>query len=403
MNQINCDVLVIGGGVAGVSAAVAAARNGVDTVLMEKESYLGGTGVAGMFQYICGLYLNAETYPSETLNTGITTEIVERLTQTAPEKKVKKIGQVYVLSYSYTDLQTVLATLCAAEKKLTVMKETDASDIEAARGRINVITAVTGNEKQAITAKIVIDCTGSGYASAAAGAGFELTPLDTRQLAGFTLHLKGLKNARDALVIQVSYHCAQAAQRGILSPSMRFTTFSPGSVADEGYCKMSIDDDEGDMRDEKARKEADAIVHYLATVLPSFENAWIASTSHKVLDREGRRISGYYTLTDKDILSGRKFSDGIVKNAWPIELWDRSKGTIYKYVPRGDYYEIPFRCLTVKGLENLLTAGRCISVTQAALGSTRVMGTCMALGDQAGHAAAYYAKNGKYPVFSKKC
>ena len=118
MNQINCDVLVIGGGVAGVSAAVAAARNGVDTMLMEKEPFLGGTGFAGMFQYLCGLYLNAETYPSETLNTGITTEIVERLTQIAPEKKIKKIGQVYVLSYSYNDLQKVLTTLCAAEKKI---------------------------------------------------------------------------------------------------------------------------------------------------------------------------------------------------------------------------------------------------------------------------------------------
>jgi hypothetical protein len=97
------------------------------------------------------------------------------------------------------------------------------------------------------------------------------------------------------------------------------------------------------------------------------------------------------------VLLARKFSDGIVKNAWPIELWYRLKGTVYKYVPRGDYYEIPLRCLMVRNIANLLTAGRCISVTHEALGSTRVMGACMALGDQAGKAAAYRVKNGKYP------
>jgi hypothetical protein len=116
-----------------------------------------------------------------------------------------------------------------------------------------------------------------------------------------------------------------------------------------------------------------------------------------VLEREGRRVRGEYTLTKDDVLLARKFSDGIVKNAWPIELWDRLKGTVYKYVPRGDYYEIPLRCLMVRNIANLLTAGRCISVTHEALGSTRVMGACMALGDQAGKAAAYRVKNGKYP------
>jgi hypothetical protein len=89
----------------------------------------------------------------------------------------------------------------------------------------------------------------------------------------------------------------------------------------------------------------------------------------------------------------------MAKNAWPIELWDREKGTVYRYVPPGDHYEIPFRCMTVKGFSNLLTAGRCISVTHEALGSTRVMGTCMALGDIAGQAAAGLVRTGKYPEY----
>ena len=110
---------------------------------------------------------------------------------------------------------------------------------------------------------------------------------------------------------------------------------------------------------------------------------------------------GYYQLTVEDILSARIFPDGVVKNAWPVELWDQDRGTVYRYLPEGSCHEIPFRCLTVRGITNLLTAGRCISVTREALGSTRVMGICLALGEQAGKAAAHYAAHGRFPEFGQ--
>ena len=178
---------------------------------------------------------------------------------------------------------------------------------------------------------------------------------------------------------------------------MKFTTFIYGDIPGEGFIKMSLEGEDTPDRDESALKNAHAALAYLGQLLPAFRGARITGRSLKALDREGRRIIGDYMLTEEDILTARKFSDAVVKNAWPIELWDRTKGTIYRYVPRGDYYEIPFRCLTVKGITNLLTAGRCISVSRTALGSTRVMGTCMALGEQAGLASAYFVRNGKYP------
>ena len=244
---------------------------------------------------------------------------------------------------------------------------------------------------------MVIDCSGSGSVAALAGAPFELTPEAERQLAGFVVHVKGLKDVDDSLSLKVPYYLAQAVKLGMFPPATRFTTFSPGDAADDGYCKMSISTSDGTPSEEKARADADGVIRYLASVLPAFEDSYVAGTSLKVLEREGRRIKGAYTLTKEDVLAARKFPDGVVRNAWPIELWDREKGTIYKYVPRGDYYEIPFRCLMVDGITNLLTAGRCISVTHEALGSTRVMGACMALGEQAGKAAAYWVRNGKYP------
>ncbi len=392
-----CDVLVVGAGVAGATAAVAAARGGARTILVEKEQYLGGTGFAGRFQYICGLYLSADAVPSETLNPGITREISELLFKALPGKDIRKIGQVYGQPYQYDDLQSVLTSLCSGESNLTTLRGHAVVAVAMDRSEVTTVTIEGLRGRQDILPKMVVDCSGSGEAAALAGASFELTPKEERQLAGFAVHVKGLKHVDESLCLKVPYHLAQAVKQGKFAPATRFTIFSPGDVADDGYCKMSILSADETTGTEKARADADAVIRYLASVLPAFEGAYIADTSLKVLEREGRRVTGEYTLTKEDVLSARKFPDGVVKNAWPIELWDRAKGTSYQYVPRGEYYEIPFRCLLVGGITNLLTAGRCISVTHEALGSTRVMGTCMALGEQAGKAAAYRVRSGNYP------
>ncbi len=397
----SCDVLVVGGGVAGATAAVAAARDGARTMLVEKELYLGGAGFAGRFQYICGLYLNADTVPTETLNPGITREISGLLFKASPGKEIQKIGQVYAQPYEYDDLQSVLTSLCQGESTIATLLGHAVIAVTRDRNEVTTVTMEGLRGRQDITPKMVVDCSGSGEVAALAGAPFELARKDERQLAGFVVRVKGLRDVDENLSLKVPYHLAQAVKQGIFAPAVKLTTFSPGA-ADEGFCKMSIFSTDEAMGTEKARTDADAAIRYLASVLPAFKGATIADTSLKVLEREGRRVIGEYMLTKEDVLSARKFPDGAVKNAWPIELWDRAKGTIYKYVPRGEYYEIPFRCLIVSGITNLLTAGRCISVTHEALGSTRVMGTCMALGEQAGKAAAYRVRNGKYPEFKKE-
>lgn len=395
MSVTDPELLVVGGGVAGVSAAVAAARSGVKTLLVERQEYLGGTGYAGLLQHICGLYLNGGKWPAETLNGGLTAEIVARLKKIAPEKEIRKLGQVFVLPFAGEDLQTVLISLCEGEVNLTLRCGFAAKAVEAAEGRVRRVTLDGPGGEQTVAPALVIDCTGSGAVAAMAGADFELSPYGERQLAGFTIRVAGLKWADETLAIKVPYWCSRGVAEGTLAPLMKFTAFSPGDGSDEGFCKMSLDGDDGPDREALAEKSGVALLVYLARVLPPFSSARIAETSLRVQEREGRRIRGDYTLTEEDIITARKFPDGVVRNTWPIELWDREKGTVYRYVPRGEYYEIPLRSLAVKGFSNLLTAGRCISVSHAALGSTRVMGTCMALGEQAGLAGARFVKTGR--------
>ncbi len=401
MNKTSCDVLVVGGGVAGAAAAAAAAREGAATILIEKESFLGGTGYAGMFQNICGLYLNGEETPDRTLNDGLVREIVDRLGSASPRKKLRRMGKVFVLPCASEGLKSVLTVVTEAEPNLAVRLGWEVTSVEARQGEVAAVTVLQGGEIQAIEPAVVVDCSGDGTAAVLAGAAYDLAPSGQRQLAGFTVHVRGLRALDETLAVKVPYYLLHAVNEGLLAPPHRFTTFSPGDSPDEGYFKMSIADDEPDGRDGKARKDAETLHRYLASAVPAFKDSYIVKMSPRVLDRETRRIRGEYTLTEDDVLGARKFPDGVVRNAWPIELWDREKGTRYRYLHPGEYYEIPFRCMVVRNFSNLLTAGRCISATSGALGSARVMGTCMALGEQAGKAAAYRARHGKYPEIVK--
>ena len=391
------DIVVAGGGVSGVAAAVAAARCGASTLLVEKDGFLGGAGYSGLFQYICGLYLNGDAFPAKTLNEGIVREIAERLNKLSPQKMIKKIGLVYVLPYSREDLLSVFNSLCYNEPDLTVLQNRTVVSVEKKGGEITEVAVNFSGSVQRIFPNVVIDCSGSGAVSAMAGASFELSPPEKIQLAGYTIQIKGIKSMDETLSVKVAYYLAEGVRKNILRRHIKFSAFSPGDGPGEGYLKMSIEGADDTLREKKAGEGASMAHCYLSGAIPAFKDSYIAGASLRVMDREGRRVCGEYTLTEEDVVTARKFDDGVVKNSWPIEIWDKDKGTVYKYVKHGYYYEIPLRCLNVRGISNLLCAGRCISVSSEALASTRVMGTCMALGEQAGLAAAYKVKNGIYP------
>lgn len=402
MKNTQADVLIIGGGVSGATAAVTAARKGVRTCLVEKEGIIGGIGYFGLLRYICGLYLNKDSAPAGTLNTGMAEEIVSLLNKLSPEKRVKKIGRVYVLPYSREDLRSVFDTLFNAESNLQVYLNTTVLSVKKTEEEIAGVIAENSGNNYYIVPGVVIDCTGNGQVSVMAGADFDISTPEELQLAGYVLRIKGLKNYDETLQIKVPFYLAEAVNKKILPPYLRFSVLIPGEVPDEGYLKISVIVTNDPESRERAIADAVSAHLYLSDRLDSFRDSYIAGTSKGVMEREDRRIRGEYTLTEEDILSARKFPDGIVRNSWPIEIWDRNKGTIYRYIEKGDYYEIPFRCLKVRGFKNLLCAGRCISVSHEALGSTRVMGVCISLGEQAGIAAAYYIKNCSYPYFDRK-
>jgi hypothetical protein len=147
-----------------------------------------------------------------------------------------------------------------------------------------------------------------------------------------------------------------------------------------------------------SRRQMDQVARFFQAYVPGFESAYVAQSGVQVGVRETRRVLGDYVLTGEDILSARKFPDVIARGTYPVDIHNPTgKGTVLRSVPPGDAYDIPLRCLLPRGVEHLLTAGRCISGTHEAHSSYRVTPTAMATGQAAGVCAALAASSGKAP------
>ncbi len=487
--QRKCEVLVVGAGVAGVSAAIAAAREGAHTILVEKKGFPGGIPVIGLHRAICGLYSSGASWPESTLNDGIAEEICSKLRRAAPHKTISRMGMVYVFPFAAEDLVSVLRAMIRAENKLEVLYDTTAvsvtmgpearnepdsmisanlssssfptgpsdsagpsgamdspdltgpsgavgamgsastpgavcsvgaSDSSGPAGFLGAVASVTvrrsgnaegvesespgrsrpetvgascgrdasGLSELEIIPRTVVDCSGDAIIAQLSGARFDPSPPSLRQLAGFSFRVSGLRDVEETLALKVPYHLSRGVAEEAMPFHLKYTVFSAGDAPDEGYCKLSVPAAPEADRNERAREAAVLAHRYLARVLPPFRDSFISCMSSEVVDREGPRVRGEYVLTADDVIGARKFPDGVVKNAWPIELWEPDKGVRYRYLESGEYYEIPLRCLAASDVSNLYCAGRCISASREALGSTRVMGACISLGEQAGRAAA---------------
>ena len=382
-----CDILVAGGGVAGVPAAVAAARAGLRVVLVEKSGILGGAGVAALHRHICGLYLNGAAEPKKTLNPGLQREIISRLTAHSPSSRPLKMGRVWVLPFEPAHLRSVYETMAREEPNLTVLFSSTVESLACDGERITAANICTPDADIELQPSAVIDATGSGEVIRLSGAPFELAPESERQLAGCTIHIDDIGGDRELLSVRIAWALSRLPASETRDLPL-FAGFSPGPDAHDGFCKFSLPS-AGRQQDHAALAGSLNRIHaLLAAHLPELAQSRILARSPR-MEREGVRIAGRWEFDEASLLAARKFSDGIIRSAWPIEFWAPSDAAPrYAYPPDGDHADIPSRCLRSRSVANLFAGGRCISASSRALASTRVMGTCMALGEAAGLQAA---------------
>lgn len=371
------DIIVAGAGLSGVCAAIAAARRSARVTLIEKESGPGGTATGLRHRFLCGLFTNSASLPRKYLNHGLTEEVCEHLSSRG---NPIKMGKVWLLPYDPDRLMIVLNSLLTHEKNIQVSYDSKITSCSLQAGRIQSIKYSRFGKQCQLKANIFID----------AGAGILLekckaakpSDLAKRQMSGFALELTGVP-WDDALSIRVPYVLYQAVQREELPLYARWTVVSTCEHKGRVLLKLSLLAGAGMPL---GRRMSLAIVRVLKRELSSFRSAKILWQAQDVFSRDGALLDGQYILKDKDVLAGKKFSDGIVKGAWPMEFWDSKRGPIYKYL-NGEHYELPLRSIKAKNISNLFAAGRSVSAEPGAQASLRVGGLCLATGEAAGNAA----------------
>jgi FAD dependent oxidoreductase len=401
-NAVSYDVVVVGGGAAGLAAAIAAGSAGARTALVERYGFLGGMATAGMVSTICGLYHSAPSGAPEPLNEGFAETFARRLSAMPGCQKPVRRGRGFVLPYTPFAFACLADELVAAVPRLDVYLHAYLVAVEGRPDRIDTLRIGTWERTLELRARVVVDTSGDAVVADQAGAATETAPPSDRQLPSLVFVLQQVDTAALGAGPRVALlRTLLAAERdGRLPRGATNVTLAPSSQPGELIGKLAlggVDDERSDRRDfltaaeQEGRRRVLAVSEFLKT-LPPFGRAFVSHVAAQVGVRESRQVIGRYQLTREDVLSGRKFDDGVARASWPIELWQEGHlGATYEHLEDGQTYEIPLRSLQARDVDNLLVAGRCMSATHEALGSARVIGTCLATGEAVGMAAARLA------------
>lgn len=400
------DVLVVGGGSAGTLAAIAAARRGANVLLLESQSALGGSRTVMGVDTFYGFYSPGEV--TRRVIGGITYEIIERLVaKDAAFTRPNTFGAGTGVTYDMEQLKILYEDM-VLEAGARLLYHTFVPEIIVENGRLVGVMAANKAGLKAIRAGLVIDTTGDADIAARAGAPFELAGsngLPVQSLS--TIFYMGnvdidqafslTQAERTQIMKQAAENKAYALTRigGSIHP-----TPHPGFVHANLTRIPNIDATDPFALTEaeiEGRRQTQEYVRFLRNEHPGFQEAYLAMTASYIGVRETRRLVGEYVLTGEDVVSGRQFEDAIACCSAPIEDHHAGKDVRWQYVQGDGYYQIPYRSLLPKGIDNLLVAGRCLSASHEAQASARNSAQCMAMGEAAGVAATLALSAGVQP------
>jgi glycine/D-amino acid oxidase-like deaminating enzyme len=402
------DVIVAGGGPAGCTAAAAAAREGARTLLVEAAGALGGMGTLGLVPAWCPF-----SDKQKILYRGLAETVFNATKAGMPHVKPDALDWVAIDPELLKRVYDDLVTSAGAE----VLFNTQLCAVET-RGNGAVDAVIVSNKAglSAYRAKVYVDATGDADLAAWAGAKFqkgdetgELQPathcfmISNVDEYGYRFG-PGLHGANPASPI----HAIRKSGKYPLIPDTHMCNnlVGPGTVGFNAGHVWNVDNTDPSSVSRgliHGRKMANAFRDALAEFFPTaFANGYLVSTGALLGIRETRRILGDYVLTADDFISLRSFADEICRNAYYIDIHHKQsevgkKNADVRHGHRlqpGESHGLPYRCLTPKGLANVLVAGRSISTDRVVQGSTRVMPVCLAMGEAAGMAAAMAASGG---------
>lgn len=424
------DVVVAGGGVSGAAAAISAARAGAQTLVVEQTGYLGGTltscGVAPMMTFFAG---------DKQVIRGIMQEIVDRL-----KARGSSCGHIqdttryvkYITPFDAEGLKVVLDEM-ACEAGCHILFHTFIGGVTMKEGTVSELTICNKDGIHGLRAKVFIDATGDGDVMAWAGAEYvkgrpqdgaaqpmtmkmKYCNVDTAALKAYIKanldQFPRLKHNLDLLESDAPLAVAgfdaifrQAKEAGEMSipreDVLMFESSRPGEFVVNTTRLLNCDATDAASltgAELEGRRQCVQLDRFFRTRVPGFEKALLEFTGPSVGIRGSRQLVGQYVLTADDVLNAKRFSSVIAHTGYPIDIHSPDgEGTATHYIGENGgraYYDIPYEVMLPKNIDNLLVAGRCVSVSFEAQASVRLTPSVGAMGQAAGFAAALAARNG---------
>ena len=435
------DVIVVGGGPAGIMSAMASGKLGASTLLVEKNGFLGGAATAAVLGPISPFH-----YKDEQVIDGLPQEFMDRMVRakgsTGHMKTIDPYGSGDSLGFYDREKYKYVAAEMLVEFGVDILYHATLSSVQMESSRVTGITvAAKSGDLLPLHAHVVVDATGDGDVAVMAGENyvlgdavnhkmspsssmFEMANVDTGRVYQYILdHPDDFEFKSDIVPmrefderLRQKYFVGQgfkqlvrqAVEKGELSfgrdSVIVLNGIHPNTMhfnATRICGKNATDVVERSESELDGRRQIESVSEFMIQYVPGFEHAFVSVTGSEVGVRETRHIEGLYTLTGQDAYEGRKFEDSVSRGYFPIDLHNPDGATGYGnggvWMVLKDTFDIPYRSLVPKHIDGLLLSGRCISGTSEAHGSYRTQGGIMGIGQAAGAAAAVCVRNQAQP------
>lgn len=400
------DVVVVGGGPSGVAAAVTAAEQGANTLIIEKNGFFGGSNVAGYSGTIGGLYSSSLSQPLKQQVFGFADRFKKALLDKKAILAQVPFGHTALAPFDPLGWKEV-ADEMMLEAGVDIMFHTSFVDVIKEKDIISSVIVENKDGRSIIRGKRFIDASGDGDLAFKSGVAYSFGDNGKIQAMTMAFRMAGVDWTRASkyklediwLLVEEAvttgkydlprthpfiFPLPQEDQAmmnctAILSPDGR--VLYPTKTVDLTFAEI------------EGRRQIHAYERFVKEYLEGFEKAYIIDSATQIGIRQSRTIKGVYTLTNEDVITRRKFDTSIVKSSWPIEAHNGKDGVTVENLD-DDHYEIPFEVMIPECIDNLYVVGRCISAEHEALASARVVAQCFEEGMAAGYASVLCENEG---------
>jgi hypothetical protein len=385
------DVIVAGGGSAGLAAALVAARGGARTLLIERHQRLGGMGVNALVHTFCGLFHPDVSRPWAWLNPGVPQEIGEAMMTRTGQSAPDLMGRVYVLRQSPALFAILADELCAAEKNLTRMNGVEWTALRRLDAGWEIETMRAGTLERHFTQSLV-DTTGDATGARFLGDEF-WTQAESERLyrPAYVCSLPRVAGVHDETWrLRLGAQIVRAVRDGRLPEAAMGAQVRDSTTSGEMFLTIDLEAGKGGWNPLDSTKRAEVEVvgadvamrlwNLLRVEHPDFQNCPEPVMPVQAGIRESARYIGDVVLTGNELAACTRYDDEMALAGWPMEMRENARGPKFRYFDHPEPAGIPAGCLRSARLPGLFFAGRCLSADHEALASVRVMGTCMATG-----------------------